>query len=796
MIFNNKVFSKKENKESNLLNKISYISNKNNKINKNKNNLYNLNEYLPYLDYFNNYTSQNPIISNQKANEDYLDLIQKLLQLCNAKSVEQYQLCLSFFSGISKFLRSNTNLDLITFHVLENPQCKDQIMSITDYKNILELYSSTGKTLQDYGLEDECLREGHHYYFIKIWINNPDVYHISDFNSNMNKILNLTKWSLGFCFLSNCTDFVLQFGNKTVNEPFFNYLEGIGINKFEISLPKLTFEYSQFFLYFTYFFISYITLKLICSFFYIFLKSNRKGIISSKTDYDNYESDEEDSFSKDDTESSNSEYTINGFQEGKNILEKVVVNDSNISSGLINKKNKNGFSEYMQKFLKYSYEFFSFQSNFEHFGTPKNQYYDDSCFESINFLKILFLFLHTFNHVFYVSIKLPHRDFFSKSLFNSYMFGFFKLSTYSMECLLILEAFTMTYKLMIYVKINGPYLKTFLKFYGSCIPKIISFLIIYFIFHVNFQNFGNLITPSALFDLFLIERFKTKECYSNNAFFIFDLFKFCYGDQNPLGYKSCFKFTYFYINMFLRFNITLVIIYFSLKIISFKIVHLYVVNYFFGVLLGLFYFYISESKLNTSYIKKGNHLPFEFVYSYASFLNINRKDLTDNYLKDFAKNRTFRRLGLLLVSFVIMLILVFYFPLKLLIMGSQDILIPFSPDLKIIYYFEHYVFGFVFVICLSCMMVLEINNMIIKAFSGSRLLSVFGRICMSYFSMNDMIVYIFFTLYNIQLYFNYQNIFFLTIGLVTFIFIVSYMIVFLFELPVKKLIKIISKRFY
>ena len=128
-----------------------------------------------------------------------------------------------------------------------------------------------------------------------------------------------------------------------------------------------------------------------------------------------------------------------------------------------------------------------------------------------------------------------------------------------------------------------------------------------------------------------------------------------------------------------------------------------------------------------------------------------------------------------------MLILVFYFPIKLLFMQSDDILIPFSLDLRIIYFFEKFVFGFAFIKYMSSLRVLAKNNLILKTFSGSKLFSVFGRICLAYFCMNDTIVYIFFALYNIQFYFNYQNLFFLTIGLVTFIFIISFIIVYLFE---------------
>ncbi len=116
-------------------------------------------------------------------------------------------------------------------------------------------------------------------------------------------------------------------------------------------------------------------------------------------------------------------------------------------------------------------------------------------------------------------------------------------------------------------------------------------------------------------------------------------------------------------------------------------------------------------------------------------------------------------------------------------------MLDFTLDLKIMYFYERNFFAIFFAIFIT-----TITNTkgfsIFKALPESKLFLLFGRINLAYICIIESIVEIFFTVYDIELYFSYQNIFFITLGLYVFTFMLSFVFVYLFELPVRKIIKI------
>jgi len=783
-------------------------------------------------------------ISNTKSllkssDNDYLKYSIDFNSLCDSY-INDISSCKELVSKTLLFLYSNTNISLFYDYILNNPLCLSEI-SLNNTEKLLQIIGFSGKTLQDWGLEEECNLFDNEYYFIKMYTNNTNLFGDQDI-STMNKFLNFTKFDLGICFFKNCSDFVLHFANETYNKPFFDYLRKVGFNKIQISDPNK--KSSKTFNFFSPFFICFITflsIKLICSVIYIFLKKK-----ISDPNNPNYDSDRYSLNTLNNIDENKSEYSVNDYLNQKNIFDKNTnLRRSGISQPLLDRNYKNRIYKFLKMTLNNICEFFSLQKNYEYIINAKSKFYDESELEGVNLVKLIIIFFFTFNHVFYTSIKLPQRDSFNKSLFDSYLFGIYKLTTYSLDCYVIMEALTTAFKLMKYVKLKGSSLKTFLKFYSFCIPKLFLFFVIYFKFHIDFEDLKMFLESNAIFEKFLIDKYKSKECFKSDPYIIFDYFHFCYEDYSQIEsihFSKCFKFVYVCINMFLSYNIFLIIFYLSLKIkrrifdliitsvlfiflisifyyfhlddgnydydfnhvlnelLSFKLIHLFLVKYFCGILMGLFWFYNSESTLNDSFINEDNHLPFEFVYKFLIFLSIKKKDFNDNKkfsaskIFYFINKRAYRRTIFFISSMFFILFLIYYFHIKIFLLRSPSIIIPFSVDLRLVYYFERYLFGFAFIIALCCLKVMSRQNILYNAFSKSRLFILYGRINFGFFCMNDTVVYSFFTLYNIQFYFNYQNIFFMTLGLVTINFCFTFLIISLFEQPIRIFTKIINRK--
>lgn len=776
-------------------------------------------------------------------------LINKKLQTLPKISInEKVSIDLDFMQMIINFLKMYSNIENLQKYLSNENKCgRDMDLYLEKNKTLgsikfKELFMNTGKSVQDIGLEENCKMNNNAYYIIKFrsienfWIGS---------NKEVIKFLNITNWVVGICFLSSCSEFIEDFVNPSINKKFFDLLLSNRIDDFIISEPKIDYELTNGFYYFFIVFISYLVFKFFCSFFVFFLKKDRKNTIIHKKEVN------QERFSINNHEDDNNETNYDmsfEMDSNKKIFSAGEINYSNendISQILIKKNYRNIIYERLQKYLSFFYNFFSYQTNFVNLMSKKNELYEDSGLEGIYFVRVLLLFLITFNHVFYTSILLPYSNHINKKNFTSFLFGFFKFSVFAIDCYVILEALIVIFKLMKYIKKKGPGFKTFLKFYTFCLPKVCLFFIVYFLFNIEFQNLGKFINPKGIFEKFLIDKYENKECYKTDSYNFLNFIDFSYGDSDPRKFTKCFRFVYIYVNGFLSFNIFLIIFYFSLKlkrrffdtfiaffflgsllsifyyffttkfengnsnefnfflilseVISVKLLHLYLVRYFFGVLLGLFYFYISELTLNDSYVDGNNYMPFKTVYNYLVFLNIKRKDLHEKkYLiqKGIFKKRSFRRVALLISSLAIILLFSYYFSIKIWFNNQGKILIEFSTDLKLIYFFEKYIFCFAFIILISCIKVYTKKNFFFNAFTQSRIFVILERVMFVYICINDTIVYIFFTLYNIQFYFNYENIFLITIGLQIINLSISFLIVYLIELPIRKSIRIIRNRFY
>jgi len=287
------------------------------------------------------------------------------------------------------------------------------------------------------------------------------------------------------------------------------------------------------------------------------------------------------------------------------------------------------------------------------------------------------------------------------------------------------------------------------------------------------------------------------------------------------------------------------------EILSIKKLHLFCIKYFMGVITGLFFFYANDILLNDSYISnKDNYLPFEFIFLFLKFLNekqankiksqkssssvgINNNNIDNNNTFTIPSksgtysskdNLAFRlrksssnidnnnpsilraiRLDTILIkkisnkkniifmalSIISMLLLISYGFIRMNIEDYNGRYLPIKLyfDLWLLYIFERFLFLFNFLIFIITISSINIDTGSFKVLLKSKFFIIFGQIDSAFFSMLEIIVLFFFTIYNIQLYFSYQILFFISLGISISLFSMSLLFIFMFELPLKVLLK-------
>ncbi len=627
--------------------------------------------------------------------------------------------CIILIMKIIQSFESKTNISLVEDYIINEGDCRNELYSLTSKNNnvLTDLIQYSGKSLQDYGLEGDCIRENHSYYIIEIIFDNQT--YIDKFNStNMNKFLGMDVFQVGLCFAKNCSNYIYNFFNRTKNEKFFNYTSNFGVSNIQLLSHSKNNSFKIEFINFSYFLLAYLSFKLICTFFGLFVddKSEDRRISDSSQSF-NSEFGEEHNKKKDlkyklnkqkskgekekkyvsnenqkniykenySDESDEDEISFKAFKENildyeKKLLDSEKKNKETFGLNEIKKIDCiKTFSIYLKKLMYYLYNIFSYIKDFNDLIDIKNEYYRDEKIEFLSYYKSIILFMYTYNYVFYISINLPHRNYFNIQYFISLYFGIFKMSIFVLDCYIVIEAVVATYKLMNFLKKNkNENFITFLKFYIYLLPKISVFFIIYFFYLINFEEIGKLLDTNTLFKKILNEMYNTKECYCKDKFEIFNIYDFCFDFAQNLNFTKCFRVVYIYVNIFVSFNIFIFIFYFSYKIRSkifdcilsivilvlgmlnylefkidakeytfqyllgqnfgFKILHLFLIKYFIGVLVGLYFFYSFETVLTNSILNKNDYyMPFGFVYDFIIFINIKRKNKKDknNYVQKF-----------------------------------------------------------------------------------------------------------------------------------------------------------------
>ena len=96
--------------------------------------------------------------------------------------------------------------------------------------------------------------------------------------------------------------------------------------------------------------------------------------------------------------------------------------------------------------------FFSLTTNIKTLSDTKNSLYNEKNLKILSLVKTILLYFLVYNHNWYSTTKYPNKDFFNDKFYKSYWFSTIKITCFSADCFVALDAFTMMFKLMNFMK--------------------------------------------------------------------------------------------------------------------------------------------------------------------------------------------------------------------------------------------------------------------------------------------------------------------------------------------------------
>ena len=211
-----------------------------------------------------------------------------------------------------------------------------------------------------------------------------------------------------------------------------------------------------------------------------------------------------------------------------------------------------------------------------------------------------------------------------------------------------------------------------------------------------------------------------------------------------------------------------------------KYTHLFINFYLMGFLIGLCYFYYHDAVDKNSMTQdKEKYLPFSFCYSVIKKLdNMERFTIT------------LIRLGIL--GILLLLSLSYYF-LRMALNSENDDELVIDIDkaeklIHFIYYNEKLIFAFFFSLLLLTSLFRDKNGSFNNLMT-SKFINPFNRSSFVLFCMCDTVIYISYCLFIFRMSLTYQNLFFLTIGMLIIVSSISFLHTSMYLMPLRLLVK-------
>ena len=718
----------------------------------------------------------------------------------------------------------------VFFYKPEESTCYRDITNITIIRNLFE-YS--GEDISDLGNEIECEHLNLSYYiFIYTFANftsDSEEFNNTEKNEIFNLVGNDSYFYTGVCLPPSCNEILsnISINNRTINNSsnLFYYLnESMKIKEIQYvsKNTKLKKQFSPMNA-------SFLIVAIILLIYFIFqclstliLEFFLKGS-NEKKEVDN-------SLANTDK---NDEKKKGKSKKRRTITKKLIsVENKNNIDLLFNSTYYNSSlyiqAEFQNKSTFYKIiNFLSFTSSISKLSDTKNNIYNEKHLKMLSLIKTILLFFIIYNHNFFTQHKYPGRGFFNVDFYSSYFFSTVKFTTFSSDCFIALEAFTMIYKLMNYMKTHyfekGEKLHWVLfKFWLLFIPKMILFFANFYILHYFVPHFSSLFNIGAFQQYYLRTIAHKKQCEANQyQLFIPFYLSYCADEGKALlTFSTCFRFVYTYLNMFYIFTLFLIIFYGMYKIkskimdkiiallvalgtiltflsfyivdqtdvekydlykilgqgITIKFPHLFINTYMFGVFTGLIYFYFLDVISNRPITSENTYIPFSFCFEIMKF---------------FDSLSMLIKILIIIITIILQIILsmTYNFYRSYYQEGENTILaFPVTTFMKIFDQYDKQIFTLIFLIMTIFFMLIS-KESVLRNLTSFSIFTFISRTSFSIFSSMDYIIYIIYMVLNIQNSLTYKNLVFNSIGEFVIIMIICGLVTTIFELPFRTLLK-------
>ena len=692
-------------------------------------------------------------------------------------------------------------------------QCANNITD--NYENVTNILQNSGKKLGELGNEEECIQHKLTYMLSFYQIN---ITHLTNNNcddSSTISFINKTQYYTGFCLYEICFDFLQNYLDPTVNQQFLDYFhETTGIYNINIlkrslndtSNNKIVYNNkTSFYTYLAVFTISGgIVLAILISTVINIIISFVKIPITIK-----------------DKEPGDSEESDDSFMNGFSFRDSVNSNDSNLLFKSPKKSKALSVPNNEKQTCQNILNFFDIFVNIKELTSIKSDWYSDKDIELFGLLRLIIMFGLVYNHNFYSLTDMPGEDVFNGTFYHSIFFGFITGSSYANVCWIVLDGAEVGYKLISYYskkylendekKLKAKYI---FKFISLLIPKVLIFLYIFFFFYLHSTEFSKIFNFGLLFDYYGEYFLNNRECYKTPET-IFYPFYINYSKMKSLGYENCYRYTNIFTNE-LYFIILFAILFFiAFKIkskhldyfllfvfivnvaFSFKSYFSYelkgqaislvfmfgqnyserfphlMINYFIiGIFVGVCYFYYNDTIAVNSISQSEKELPFQFCFDLIQYIDT---------IKTCSK-----KLFTLLLLVLQALISLFYI-IRNKIYGSYSSYIIDIFDIivdiygKIIYAL---LFGLIILFLITAP-----KSSLLQSLVQTHLFTVFNRINTVFYCLSDLIIYLVYCVFHFELKLTYQNLIFISLGLLVIIVFLSMAVTIIIEMFIRKGIK-------
>ena len=698
-------------------------------------------------------------------------------------------------------------------------------------------FSYSGSRINKLGDERKCVNHKNlTYYLIKMisdYVNVEENYEY--LNKKNNEEINETsqykelygflennKYYLGFCLWKKCIPFFDIFFNRSKNEYLFNYLNNHHYtarswtfinsdNKNQESKNKLPFILAVIFIIFI------LVIRIILRMSYYcteknqmkepkFIKLNPLAPSPEEIQLTEQNIEYSDELENEDSNNNNID------NKNNNIKDKNKKDNNNIDNQLSMFDTETRFSKLSSIMTRKKTQAEIFLEQYHYISIDNIYQIETKSYNSKNLLEIgglkLFLlffisFYHVYNIFYSVRWNSPGTISFYQSILHILLA---KLSKTSFRIWIFFDGFEWCFKLLSYLnklKIKKVTFKHLMIFNINLFEKIIVFIIIFYIFIYQFKSIGNFYFTS-LFELHS-ENYTTIKCHKYPLYIIILPILGLYEDIGK--YEYCYNFTYILVNELYSMIICtfLFFIFFKLKskvceysfLILFFLSIIFIFLYF-KKIYGQFYYqrYVLGEDLSIKYIGLFFHYFFigcisGLVYYYSTLMNLDLEqyNIFENcykFMYFYIKMNHVLRHSLGFLSLFLIFISCCYYPFlfKLGIINKFRLIKKVDFFTYMVISYENIIQIFLFMIFFFD--VILSSEIFTKIFLSNDIFIIFERCSFIFLIICEQVVFFFETMIYLDgVYWNTENIIFLSIICFLITLFISFVLTFFIQLPIR-----------